>query len=135
MRRFLALPQLQHKRLRLSPSAFQRQSTFSLGVPLIFRSYLRLRRSQISAAIEPTTPIAANPANASISRTDSTPAYAATVVAISIPSESQILIVSPLALIVYLRRLRSQISAAIDPTTPIAAMPEKASISGTATAA
>jgi hypothetical protein len=34
---------------------------------------------------------------------------------------------------VYFLRLRSQISAAIDPTTPIAAMPEKASISGTAT--
>jgi len=28
-------------------------------------------------------------------------------------------------------RLRSQMSAAIEPTTPIAAMPEKASISGT----
>ena len=44
----------------------------------------------------------------------------------------QILIVSPLTLIAYLRRLRSQMSAAIEPTTPIAASPEKASISGTA---
>lgn len=34
----------------------------------------------------------------------------------------------------YFLRLRSQISAAIDPTTPIAAIPEKASISGTAVA-
>ena len=34
----------------------------------------------------------------------------------------------------YLRLRRSQISAAIDPTTPIAAMPEKASISGTGVA-
>ena len=33
----------------------------------------------------------------------------------------------------YFLRLRSQMSAAIDPTTPIAASPEKASISGTAT--
>src|SRR6476660_10462777 len=40
--------------------------------------------------------------------------------------------VSPLTLIVYLRRLRSHRSAAIEPTTPIAASPEKASISGTA---
>ena len=31
----------------------------------------------------------------------------------------------------YLRRLRSQMSAAIDPTTPIAANPASASISGT----
>ena len=34
----------------------------------------------------------------------------------------------------YLRLRRSHTSAAIEPTTPIAAMPEKASISGTATA-
>jgi hypothetical protein len=33
----------------------------------------------------------------------------------------------------YFLRLRSQMSAAIDPTTPIAAIPENASISGTTT--
>ena len=38
--------------------------------PFVARlSYLRLRRSQMSAAIEPTTPIAASPEEASISGT------------------------------------------------------------------
>jgi hypothetical protein len=91
-------------------------------------SYLRLRRSQMSAAIEPTTPIAANPANASISGTSTRPALAPTVVAISIPSESQILTEKPPD---FYLRLRSHTSAAIEPMTPMAAIPENASISGT----
>jgi hypothetical protein len=53
--------------------------------------YLRRLRSQMSAAIEPTTPIAATPENASISGTGAAIAQAATVVAISIPIEIQIL--------------------------------------------
>jgi len=55
------------------------------------------------------------------------------VVVISIPIAMKILIVNPSCCpCLYLRRLRSQMNAAIDPTKPIAAMPEKASISGTA---
>jgi hypothetical protein len=58
--------------------------------------YLRLRRSHISAAIEPITPIATSPDVASISGTATAPAaYALTVDATTIPKQSQILIVAP----------------------------------------
>jgi hypothetical protein len=86
----------------------------------------------MSAAIAPTTPIAAIPEGPSISGTPvGGGAYALTVEARRSAIQSQILvIVNP----PYLRLRRSQRSAAIEPTTPIAAKPEVASISGTGVA-
>jgi hypothetical protein len=65
-----------------------------MAKPLLYYllSYLRLRRSQMSAAIEPTTAIADNPETASISGTVTPPAMALTVEAIRSATKSQILV-------------------------------------------
>jgi hypothetical protein len=81
--------------------------------------------------MEPTTAIAAKPEVASISGTVAFPAKALTVDTRSNPTQSQILVMAKSP---YLRLRRSQMSAAIEPTTAIADSPEVASISGTGTA-
>ena len=67
---------MRKRRLWKQEAFRQRAKSSACMNPRMVLTYLRLRRSQMSAAIEPTTPIAASPDEASISGTG-TPSTAA----------------------------------------------------------